>query len=204
MLTTPAGPNCRCRGHSYCRYRPKTVNRYSKLVATKETFETPERIFHYWSYSCSGTRLFEEACTMKFSLWAPLTVSTLLFTSLWAASATSSSQASTVEGRQSAIQRTILRRADVPGTNYEVVYALVEIAAHSIVPRHTHPGMVFGYLVSGDYTILISGSPHSIRAGESWEVPAGVVHEEHTGAGGAKILAVFTVEKGKPLTATAQ
>lgn len=142
---------------------------------------------------------------MKSALCASLlAVTTLIFALFWAATATSSSQTSIVEGSQTTIQRTILRRADVPGTKYEVVYVLVEIAAHSIVPRHTHPGVVFGYLVSGDYTILINGSPHSIQAGESWEVPGGVVHEEHTGAGGAKILAVFTVEKGKPLTTTVQ
>jgi quercetin dioxygenase-like cupin family protein len=137
---------------------------------------------------------------MQSPFCAFLATSALLCTSLSAASDERDSHASVVERSQLAIKRTVLRRADVPGTNYEVVYALVEIAAHSIVPRHTHPGTVFGYLMSGDYTILISGSPHSIRTGERWEVPAGVVHEERTCAGGAKILAVFTVEKGKPLT----
>jgi len=137
---------------------------------------------------------------MKTLLWVLLATSIMLCTSLCGASDPPAAQSSLGEREQSAIRRTVLRRVDVPGTNYEVVYALVEIAAHSIVPRHTHPGTVFGYLMSGDYTILINGSPHSIRAGETWEVPTGTVHEERTGDGGAKILAVFTVEKGKPLT----
>ena len=104
----------------------------------------------------------------------------------------------------SAIHRTILKRIDVPGSSYEVVYALVEIAADSIVPRHTHPGSVMGYLLEGDYTVLVNGQPpRSLRTGEVFEVPPGVVHEEHSGNKPAKILAVFTVEKGKPLSAPA-
>lgn len=104
----------------------------------------------------------------------------------------------------SAIHRTILKRIDVPASSYEVVYAMVEIAADSVVPRHTHPGSVMGYLLEGDYTVLIDGqTPRSLHAGEVFEVPPGVVHEEHTGSKPAKILAVFTVEKGKPLTSPA-
>ena len=97
------------------------------------------------------------------------------------------------------IKRTILNRIDVPGSAYEVVYALVEIAPNSTVARHTHPGTVFGYLLDGDYTLVVTGQPpRTLRIGETLEVPPGVVHEEHTGVRAAKILAVFTVEKGKP------
>jgi quercetin dioxygenase-like cupin family protein len=104
----------------------------------------------------------------------------------------------------SVIHRTILKRIDVPGSSYEVVYVLVEIKADSIVPRHTHPGSVMGYLLEGDYTVLINGQPpRNLRSGEVFEVPPGVVHEEHTGNKPAKILAVFTVEKGKPLSSPA-
>ena len=104
----------------------------------------------------------------------------------------------------SAIHRTILKRIDVPGSSYEVVYVLVEIDADSIVPRHTHPGSVMGYLLEGDYTVLINGQPpRSLHTGEVFEVPPGVVHEEHAGNRPAKILAVFTVEKGKPLSSPA-
>jgi quercetin dioxygenase-like cupin family protein len=104
----------------------------------------------------------------------------------------------------SVIHRTILNCVDVPGSSYEVVYALVEIAANSVVPRHTHPGTVMGYLLEGDYTVMINGQPpHAMAVGETFTVPPGVAHEEHSGAHAAKILAVFTVEKGKPLSAPA-
>jgi len=89
----------------------------------------------------------------------------------------------------------------VPGSAYEVVYVLVEIAAHARVGRHTHPGSVFAYLLEGDYSVLIDGQPlRAVKPGETWEVPPGVVHDEFTGDTAARILAVFTVEKGKALT----
>jgi quercetin dioxygenase-like cupin family protein len=140
---------------------------------------------------------------MKSIFWFLFAASTVLCTNLSKAGDLCAEQTLVVEGNQPAIERTVLRRADVPGTHYEVVYALVKIAPHSVAARHTHPGTVFGYLMRGDYTILINGAPHLIRTGETWEVPGGVVHEEHTGDGGADILAVFTVEKGKPLTSAA-
>lgn len=102
------------------------------------------------------------------------------------------------------IQRTILNRIDVPGSSYEVIYALVEIAPNSIVARHTHPGTVLGYLLEGHYTMLMAGQPpRTLKAGDTLEIPAAVVHEERTGGHAAKLLVVFTVEKGKPLSSPA-
>ena len=104
----------------------------------------------------------------------------------------------------SSVKRTILTRADVPGSNYEVVYALVEVAANTSVPRHTHPGSVFGYLLEGDYTMLVEGQPpRALHPGEWLQVPVNAVHEEHSGDRPARLLAVFTVDKGKPLTSPA-
>ena len=103
----------------------------------------------------------------------------------------------------SPVTRTILNRADVPGSNYEVIYALVEVAAKTTVPPHTHPGTVFGYLLEGDYTMQIEGQPpRALQPGEWLQVPAQAVHEEHSGDRPARLLAVFTVEKGKPLTSS--
>jgi quercetin dioxygenase-like cupin family protein len=104
------------------------------------------------------------------------------------------------ESQAPAIKRTILRRVDVPNSNYEVVLVLVEVPADTSVGRHTHPGTVVGYVIEGEYTMLIDGrAPQALKPGESLDVPSGVVHDEHTGRKPAKLLAVFTVEKGKPL-----
>jgi len=64
--------------------------------------------------------------------------------------------------------------------------------------------VVVGFVVEGEYTMLIDGQlPRPLKAGDSLEVPSGVVHDERTSGKPAKLLAVFTVEKGKPLTTPA-
>ena len=106
----------------------------------------------------------------------------------------------TAGAQASPVKRTILRRVDVPNSNYEVVLVIVEVPADTSVGRHTHPGTVVGYVIEGEYTMLIDGRPpQALKPGESLEVPSGVVHDERTGDKPAKLLAVFTVEKGKPL-----
>jgi len=103
------------------------------------------------------------------------------------------------------ITRKILSTIDVPGSNYQVIEAKVEIAANTRIPRHTHPGTVVGYLLEGDYSVKLEGQAvKSLMPGETFVIPAGVVHEEFAGEHPAKALAVFTVEKGKPLTSPAK
>lgn len=98
-----------------------------------------------------------------------------------------------------ALKRTVLRTVDVPDSNYEVSVVLIEAPANVRNGRHTHPGTVVGYVLEGEYTMWIDGQPpKQLKAGDSLEVPAGVVHDEGTGDAPAKLLAVFTVEKGKP------
>jgi quercetin dioxygenase-like cupin family protein len=102
------------------------------------------------------------------------------------------------------ITRKTLQTVEVPGSNYEVIEAQVEIPAHTHVPKHTHPGTVVGYVLAGDYSIQLDGQPaKSVAPGESFVVPNGVIHEESAGAHAAKVLAVFTVEKHKPLSSPA-
>jgi quercetin dioxygenase-like cupin family protein len=56
----------------------------------------------------------------------------------------------TAPAQQSAIKRTVLQQTDVPGSNYQVEYALVDIPANTRTGRHYHPGTVFGYLLEGE------------------------------------------------------
>jgi quercetin dioxygenase-like cupin family protein len=105
----------------------------------------------------------------------------------------------------SPVKRTILQRADVPGTNLEVIYATVEIAAGFKAGRHSHPGVVMAQVVEGEFWLAPDGQPEkTYKAGESLTVPSGVVHNEGAGSGGAvKLNAVYVVEKGKPLASPA-
>jgi quercetin dioxygenase-like cupin family protein len=98
------------------------------------------------------------------------------------------------------ITRTILEKFDVPDSNYETVIMHVEIAPQVNTGLHTHPGFDAAYLLDGDLTVLEHGQPAKpIRAGQSWHVRPGVVHEVKAGHRPAIVLAMYVVEKGKPL-----
>ncbi len=102
------------------------------------------------------------------------------------------------------IKRTPLQKFDVPGTNYETVMALAEIVANANVGRHTHPGPETSYVVEGELTLLVEGQPPKpLKAGDSFSVPGGTIHDARTGPNGAKVLATYVVEKGKPLASPA-
>ena len=98
------------------------------------------------------------------------------------------------------ITRTILETFDVPNSNYETVIMLVELAPQVNTGLHTHPGFDAAYLLDGDLTVLERGQPGKpIQAGQSWHVRPGVVHEVKAVDRTTKVLAMYVVEKGKPL-----
>ena len=102
------------------------------------------------------------------------------------------------------ITRTILQRADVPGTNLEFIYATVEIAAGFKAGRHHHPGVVMGQVVEGDFWLHVAGRPEQIlRAGESVTLPDRAMHNEGAMDKPVKLNAVYVVEKGQPLASPA-
>src|SRR3989442_10516856 len=105
----------------------------------------------------------------------------------------------------SPIKRTILQRADVPGTNLEIIYATVEIAGGFKAGRHNHPGVVMGHVVEGDFWLHVDGQPEQVlHAGESVTLPDRAIHNEGTTDKPVKLNAVYVVEKGKPLASPVQ
>ena len=98
------------------------------------------------------------------------------------------------------IKRIPLQRFDVPGTAYETVIGIAEIAPNVTIGRHTHPGPESGYLIEGGFELLIDGeAARMLKASDSYKVPPGVIHDAKTGSDGAKVIATYVVEKGKPL-----
>ena len=103
------------------------------------------------------------------------------------------------------IKRTPLQRFDVPGTAYETVIGIAEIAPNVSIGRHTHPGPESGYIIEGGFELMIDGEPtRQLKAGESYKVPPRTIHDAKTGAAGAKVIATYVVEKGKPLSSAAK
>lgn len=104
----------------------------------------------------------------------------------------------------SPIKRTPLQSFDVPGTNQTTVIMRVEVTPSSQIGRHTHPGIESGYVLEGDMVLIIEGQPdRTLKAGESYQVPPGAIHDGKSGDKGAAIIATFVVEKGKPMAAPA-
>lgn len=104
-----------------------------------------------------------------------------------------------------AIKRTPLQKFDVPGTNYETVIGMAEITANVSIGKHTHFGPESGYMAEGEMVLMVQGQPDkTLKMGESYQVPPGAAHDAKAGASGAKVIATYVVEKGKPLVTPAQ
>ena len=105
----------------------------------------------------------------------------------------------------SGLTRTLVGRADVSVPGREAVVARVEVAPGAKAGRHTHPGDEISYVLEGEATLLIDGqAPRTVKAGESFVIPAGVVHDAHNdGSTAIKLVGVYVVEKGKPLASPA-
>ena len=103
------------------------------------------------------------------------------------------------------IKRIPLQRFEVPGTAYETIIGIAEIAPNVSVGRHTHPGPESGYLIDGSFELLIEGEPpKTLKAGDSYKVPSRIVHDAKTGPAGAKVIATYVVEKGQPIASPAK
>lgn len=104
----------------------------------------------------------------------------------------------------SPIKRTPLQTFDVPGTSYQTVIGIAEIAPNVSIGRHLHPGPESGYLLEGEFVLMVDGQPPvTLRAGQSYKVPPRAVHDARTGPVGAKVIATYVVEKGVPLASPA-
>ena len=107
--------------------------------------------------------------------------------------------------QSSGLTRTLVGRADVSVPGREAVVARVEVAPGAYAGRHTHPGDEISYILEGEAELLIDGQPpRVVHAGESFVIPAGVVHDAHNGSDKPlRLVGVYVVEKGKPLASLA-
>ena len=103
------------------------------------------------------------------------------------------------------IKRTILQRLDL-GNGMEVILGLAEIPPGGSVGRHTHFGIETGYALAGQSSLEVEGEvPKLLNPGDSYAIASGKVHDAKVvGDAPAKVLAVYVVEKGKPLATPAK
>jgi uncharacterized cupin superfamily protein len=97
---------------------------------------------------------------------------------------------------------TPLATSDFP-PSYQTIMGMAETGPNICSGHITHPGVENAYIVVGDATLKIDGQPdRQLKAGDPFQVPAGVMHDVCTRNGG-KAFGVVVVGKGKPLTSPA-
>jgi quercetin dioxygenase-like cupin family protein len=145
------------------------------------------------------------ACMAESHRWEKLLLKQiLLLATLAALIASGPAVAQPAPAAPPPIKRTLLQKVDVPASNYETITGIAEISPNVNIGRHTHFGPETGYLMEGDMVLLVDGKPPlPLKAGDSYQVPPGAPHDARSGANGAKVLAVYVVEKGKALATPA-
>jgi quercetin dioxygenase-like cupin family protein len=110
-----------------------------------------------------------------------------------------------VIAQQAGFTRTAVQTQDLSTPGRVAVQARAEFDPGVAAGRHTHPGEELGYVLEGQLELRIDGQPpRTVKAGEAFFVPAGLVHDGiNTGSGKAKVLATYIVEKGKPVATPA-
>ena len=103
--------------------------------------------------------------------------------------------------QQAGFTRIALQDQPLSDPARHAVQARAEFAPGVAAGKHTHPGEELGYVLEGSILLEVAGQPpRTVKAGEAFFVPAGVVHDgKNVGSGVAKVLATYIVEKGKPV-----
>ena len=73
----------------------------------------------------------------------------------------------------------------------KMMLSLVEFQPHAVVEPHSHPHEQMGMLLEGELTFTIGGEKRTLKAGEMWRIPGGVVHSAVAGDKPVKALDVF-------------
>ena len=108
--------------------------------------------------------------------------------------------------QQPGFTRKMLQDQNLSVSDRHAVQVVAEFVPGGVAGKHTHPGEELGYVMEGTLQLEIAGQPpRTLKAGETFFVPAGVVHDgRNVGSGPAKVLATYIVEKGKPVASPAK
>jgi quercetin dioxygenase-like cupin family protein len=111
--------------------------------------------------------------------------------------------AASVLAQKPAFKRTVLQKTDLSIPGREAVMGKAELPPGASSGRHTHPGEELGYILEGSVQLTVEGvdgGSRTLKAGDSFVIPAGQVHDAtNAGAGTATVVSTYVVEKGKPV-----
>jgi quercetin dioxygenase-like cupin family protein len=114
--------------------------------------------------------------------------------------------ATMLEAQPTGIKRTLLMKTELAGVDGREVYlGTAELAPGASAGRHFHDGHEIGYVLEGTARFEVEGqAPVDLKPGDHYHVDAGKRHDaRNTGTGPAKVLAIYLIEKGKPLAVPA-
>lgn len=99
-----------------------------------------------------------------------------------------------------------LKRADLTGTNMEIIVSLVDVLPGNSLPRHTHHGEEAVYVLDGATLALPDGKEIEFPTGRTVINVRDVPHAGFKIAGDKtlKMLTVHIIDKGKPMMELAQ
>jgi quercetin dioxygenase-like cupin family protein len=102
--------------------------------------------------------------------------------------------------------RTVLKQADLTGTNMEIIIAVLEVPPGTTIDRHTHPGEEAVYVLEGATLQMPDGTEVARPAGQAGVNVRDVPHAGYKVVGDKtlKLLTVHIVDKGKPMTVPAK
>ncbi|MFM0553394.1 cupin domain-containing protein [Paraburkholderia sediminicola] len=99
----------------------------------------------------------------------------------------------------------VLQRVPVPGTDHEMGMGIAEFPPNAAKPKHKATGPEVAYVLEDEVTVQVEGRPSQVvHAGESYRMPANVVHVTTAGPAGAKVLATWAWVPGKPFNIRVQ
>ncbi|MFM0630364.1 cupin domain-containing protein [Paraburkholderia xenovorans] len=109
------------------------------------------------------------------------------------------------EKASDAKETVVLQRVHVPETDREMGMGIAEFPPDAAKPKHKATGPEVAYVLEGEVTVQVEGRPAQIvHAGESYRMPANVVHVTTAGPAGAKVLATWAWVPGKPFNVRVQ
>lgn len=132
------------------------------------------------------------------------------------ATSLSSAFAQSATDKVAAAQREVLLQADqswngVPYTQYpkgrpELTMLKLTIAAHSVLPWHTHPFPNAAYVLSGTLTVhdKVSGKTKVFHQGEAFAETVNDVHRGETGDEPVVLLVTYSGTPGTPTSIPAK
>ena len=73
----------------------------------------------------------------------------------------------------------------------QLMLSYVEFEPHAVVQPHSHPHEQMGLLLEGELEFTIGGQKHTVRPGQMWRIPGGVLHSAVAGSEPVRALDVF-------------